>query len=31
MAKRIVDEHGGRITIDSQVGKGSDFRISLPA
>ena len=27
----IVTEHGGRITVDSAVGRGTVFRISLPA
>jgi len=31
MARRIAEEHGGRITVTSQVGKGSDFQIHLPA
>ena len=30
MSKRIVDEHGGALSITSEVGKGSDFTISLP-
>jgi len=30
MARRIVEEHGGRITVSSEVGKGSDFQIHLP-
>jgi signal transduction histidine kinase len=30
MAKRIVDEHGGKLTVASEPGKGSDFAISLP-
>lgn len=30
MAKRIVDEHHGKISVVSQEGKGSDFRIELP-
>jgi signal transduction histidine kinase len=30
MSKRIVDEHGGTLTLKSEVGKGSDFTISLP-
>ena len=29
-ARRIVEEHGGRLTVDSEVGRGSDFVIHLP-
>jgi signal transduction histidine kinase len=30
MAKRIAEEHGGRLTVTSERGKGSDFTIALP-
>ena len=30
MARRITEEHGGRIGVRSDVGKGSDFYITLP-
>ncbi|MBD3292647.1 MAG: PAS domain S-box protein, partial [Armatimonadia bacterium] len=31
MARRIIEEHGGEITVESVVGQGSDFRITLPS
>jgi signal transduction histidine kinase len=30
MAKRIAEEHGGRLSVQSEIGKGSDFRLHLP-
>jgi len=29
-ARRIVEEHGGTLTIHSSVGRGTDFIIALP-
>ncbi|MDB5318669.1 MAG: signal transduction histidine kinase [Phycisphaerales bacterium] len=30
MTQRIVKEHGGNLTVKSEVGKGSDFQLRLP-
>lgn len=30
MAKRIIEEHGGRISVRSESGKGTDFQMRLP-
>lgn len=30
MAKRIAEEHGGRLSVQSEQGKGSDFKLHLP-
>jgi signal transduction histidine kinase len=30
MARRIATEHGGDLTVKSEVGKGSDFTLALP-
>ena len=31
IAKQVIDQHGGRIEIDTKVGRGSTFNIFLPA
>jgi len=30
VARRIIEEHGGQITLHSEIGRGSDFCIELP-
>jgi PAS domain S-box-containing protein len=30
ITRQIVEMHGGRITVDSEVGKGSEFRFTVP-
>ncbi len=29
-ARRVVEDHGGTLTVETEVGKGTDFKIALP-
>ena len=31
ITKKIIEEHGGRIAVESAAGRGSTFSVSLPA
>jgi signal transduction histidine kinase len=30
ISKRIIEMHGGRILVDSEIGKGATFTVNLP-
>ena len=30
VSRKIVEEHGGRLEVESELGKGTTFAISLP-
>jgi signal transduction histidine kinase len=31
LVKEIVEAHGGSVSVQSQLGQGTSFRVSLPA
>ncbi|MCK5138513.1 MAG: sensor histidine kinase, partial [Thermodesulfovibrionia bacterium] len=31
ISKKIIEDHGGMITVDSEIEQGSTFTVSLPA
>ena len=31
IAKQVIDQHGGRIEIETEVGRGTTFNVFLPA
>ncbi|MDH3879859.1 MAG: HAMP domain-containing histidine kinase, partial [Desulfobacterales bacterium] len=30
IADKIIDQHGGKITVESRPGQGSNFKITIP-
>ena len=31
LAKAVIEQHGGKITVESETGRGTTFRVWLPA
>jgi signal transduction histidine kinase len=31
IARHVVEQHGGRISVESEEGRGATFRVALPA